>query len=308
MTDELHYSYQGFSELFPNREACLRHLVSLRWPDGFVCPRCGQSRGYFLEDRKLYECVTCRFQASATSGTIFHNSHVDLHKWYWLLFHLAVHRERFSIRYIQDNLRIRTYKTAWLMAKKVNHMLSRIDERSEISGFIRLKIENSPNQVPTIDNEFDQAVEVMFSLVSCFAGNNQPQEYFIRMAIISKSYEESIQYILDKIGNDIEIEEMDISVILDEFDSNGLTPVSDNRIIEGCSFSDISICNLKDDNDYLSVIETILNSLEHILSHQEIRTTGRDSDHFFTSLVDQFNFRMFNMKIFDQLISESIQR
>ncbi len=67
-------------------------------------------------------------------------------------------------------------------------------------------MENSPNQAPTIDNEFTQGFELLFLLVSCFAGNNQPQEYFINMAIISNSYEDSIKWILDKIGNDIEIE------------------------------------------------------------------------------------------------------
>jgi len=305
MSDNIDYSYQVFSELFPNREACLQHLIRLRWPEGFVCPRCGQRRGYLLESRKLYECVACRFQASATSGTIFHNSRIDLLKWYWLIFHLAMHRKRFSVRYIQENFLFLTYKTAWSMAQKINRMLSRIDEQSEISGFIKLKMRNSSNQVPTIDNEFNQGVDLLFSLVSYFAGYNQPEEYFIRITIISNSYEESIKYILDKIGNDIEIEEMDNRLILDEVESNGWTRFLDNRIIDGYSFSDISICNLKDDIDHLSIIEKIFHFFEDILSHRITGTDERNRYNFFTSLADQFTFNMFNMRIFDQIIRES---
>lgn len=308
MSDDLYYFYQAFNERFPNSETCLQHLVRFRWPEGFVCPRCGQSRGYFLEDRKLYECVVCKFQVSATSGTIFHNSHINLHKWYWLIFHLAMYKKRFSIKYIQNNFMIRTYKTAWSMAQKVNRVVSKIDKRSGISGFIKLKMDNSPNQAPPTDIEPNQEINFLFSLISCINENNQYEEFFIYVGIITNSYEDSIEYILGEIEDYLELGGININTILDEVESNGWNQVTDNRKIEGYNFSDISICNLKDDIDHLSVIEKILKSFKYILSHREVRITGREIDHFFTSLVDQFNFDMFNMKVFDQVIRESIPR
>lgn len=305
MSDDLYSSYQVFIELFPDREACLQHLINIRWIEDFVCPRCGQQRGYFLAKRKLYECIACRFQASATSGTIFHNSHIDLHKWYWLIFHLVVYRKRFSIKYIQENLLIRTYKTAWSMAQKVKRALSIIDERSEISGFVKFKLENSPNQAYSADGKFNHGIEFLFGLVSCCNRNDQPGTLFIRMAIIPNSFEDSLKYTIEEIEDYIEIEGMDINIILDEVEVNGWTSFPDNRMIEGYSLSEISICNLTDDIDYLNAVETIFNSFEDIISSHNIDTVDRNRNDFIASLLDQFNFNMFNIKIFDQLIRES---
>ena len=29
-----------FQKEFPDDEACAKHIVAQRWPDGFVCPQC----------------------------------------------------------------------------------------------------------------------------------------------------------------------------------------------------------------------------------------------------------------------------
>ena len=76
-------------------EQCIRHLEQVRWPDGLVCIRedCGsrrimtfETKGKTGKARHLYECVDCRYQYSITTGTIFHNSHLPLNKWF-----LAIH-------------------------------------------------------------------------------------------------------------------------------------------------------------------------------------------------------------------------
>jgi len=38
---------QEFDEWFPNEDACAAYLLRLRWPDGFVCPVCGGTKGWF---------------------------------------------------------------------------------------------------------------------------------------------------------------------------------------------------------------------------------------------------------------------
>src|SRR5713101_4360898 len=70
-------------EKFVSDEACLEQLGQIRWPTGPRCPKCKgadvirfQAKGKTGKPRKLYRCLYCRRQFSATVGTIFHDSHM----------------------------------------------------------------------------------------------------------------------------------------------------------------------------------------------------------------------------------------
>ena len=57
-----------FQEKFQTEEDCQKRLVELRWPDGFICPRCKGRDYYDLPKRHLYQCKGCGYQVSITSG------------------------------------------------------------------------------------------------------------------------------------------------------------------------------------------------------------------------------------------------
>ena len=40
------------SQEFPNDESCAAFLIERRWPDGFVCPGCGERRAALLKTRR----------------------------------------------------------------------------------------------------------------------------------------------------------------------------------------------------------------------------------------------------------------
>jgi transposase-like protein len=63
-------------------EACEQYLAACRWPDGFVCPRCGHRRAYPVAKRR-WQCAECRHQVSLTAGTILHNTKTPLIQWFW---------------------------------------------------------------------------------------------------------------------------------------------------------------------------------------------------------------------------------
>ena len=48
----------GWQKRYGTEEACAAALQQQRWPEGFVCPRCGHDQGYFpeLPHRLLYAC------------------------------------------------------------------------------------------------------------------------------------------------------------------------------------------------------------------------------------------------------------
>jgi transposase-like protein len=70
------------SSLTETEARCRRYLEELRWPDGVCCPRCeGRSINPIRARRRFY-CRGCRHFFSLTSGTIFHNSHLPIWKWF----------------------------------------------------------------------------------------------------------------------------------------------------------------------------------------------------------------------------------
>ena len=48
----------------------MEFLRKVRWPDGFVCPRCGERGSVTIQTRRLEQCRSCRYQASLTAGTV----------------------------------------------------------------------------------------------------------------------------------------------------------------------------------------------------------------------------------------------
>ena len=73
-------SLLGFQKTFATEEACFEHLRAMRWPDGFICPRCGYDKAWYIRTRKIMDCKRCRAKTSITAGTIFHKKRTALLK------------------------------------------------------------------------------------------------------------------------------------------------------------------------------------------------------------------------------------
>src|SRR5712691_3312564 len=65
---------------FGSEQACWDYLLKLRWPEGFVCPRCS-GRTAWTTTRHLLVCAGCQHQASVTAGTIFQDTRKPLTLW-----------------------------------------------------------------------------------------------------------------------------------------------------------------------------------------------------------------------------------
>lgn len=103
---------------FATEEACQQYLAACRWPDGFVCPRCGQQRAYELAKQRRWQCATCRRQVSLTAGTILHNTKTPLTAWFWAAYLMTTDKRGLSALLLQRQLGLRRYETAWMMLHK----------------------------------------------------------------------------------------------------------------------------------------------------------------------------------------------
>ena len=73
--------------------------------------------------RHLYECVQCRYQYSVTTGSLFHDSHTPLTKWFLAIDLICSGKKGISAKELQRQLGV-TYKTAWYIAHRVRTVMS----------------------------------------------------------------------------------------------------------------------------------------------------------------------------------------
>jgi len=127
-----------FQEEFRTEDDCRQWLFHTRWPHGFKCPKCGHDKYAQICTRNLYKCLQCKYQASSTSGTIFHKTKTPLLKWFWLIFRMATSKTGVSIAEMQRELDINDYKTIWVMAHKVRKAMADRDAIYKLAGLVEI--------------------------------------------------------------------------------------------------------------------------------------------------------------------------
>ncbi|GHV95840.1 hypothetical protein AGMMS50293_21600 [Spirochaetia bacterium] len=104
-----------------DENACQEWLFRYQWPDGFVCPHCGEVRYYKVPGRIQYECAGCGRQIALTNGTIMYKSRIPLYKWFGAVALYNADKE-ISAAELGRQLCL-TKPTAWLMLKKIRAAL-----------------------------------------------------------------------------------------------------------------------------------------------------------------------------------------
>jgi len=121
--------------MFPSEEACRKKLFEVRWPKGFVCPRCGANVHGYHEKKKIYQCKKCRYQASLTAGTVMEHTRLPIKIWFWAMFIMATDKRGSSATYLSTVLKIR-YKSAWLLLQKLRSAMGNRDARYLLEGIV----------------------------------------------------------------------------------------------------------------------------------------------------------------------------
>lgn len=115
-----------FQSKFAEEDACQQYLAACRWPEGFVCPRCGNRRAYELVKLRRWQCTSCRHQSSLTAGTILHNTKMPLAVWFWAAYLMTTDKRGVSALLLQRQLGLRRYETAWMMLHKFRRAMVNI--------------------------------------------------------------------------------------------------------------------------------------------------------------------------------------
>src|SRR6266853_1666230 len=123
---------------FTTDDKCLDYIEKMRWPNGVCCIHCGvlnvskitrEKKGKNQRTR-IYQCLEkeCGKQFSATSGTIFNDTHLPLTKWFLAIAFICEAKKGMSALQVQRHLGV-NYRTAW-------HLCHRIREAMQEGGLL----------------------------------------------------------------------------------------------------------------------------------------------------------------------------
>jgi transposase-like protein len=124
---------------FHDEKAAFAALEAIMWPEGPVCPHCGAlDRLGKLENQRtkaskkhpegrlihgLWKCYHCKGKFSVRKGTIFEDSHLDLHLWFQAAFLMASSKKGVSANQLHRTLKC-TLKTAWFAAHRLREAMA----------------------------------------------------------------------------------------------------------------------------------------------------------------------------------------
>jgi transposase-like protein len=176
---------EQFEHQFATEEACIEFFFFAKWPDGFYCTRCGHHHAYMMGTRRLplFECSLCHYQSSLTAGTLLEGSRTDLRKWLLAIFLVSRIDQGTSAVELAKTINV-TYKTAWLILRKIRFAISSADSEMPLSGIVRVNssVYGHPHNYSYNLHPQEYPLLVGSSL------NEQGHPTFLKMKLVNKSH------------------------------------------------------------------------------------------------------------------------
>lgn len=128
------FTIQDFFKRFPTDDACLDHLMDIRYGSVVTCPKCDK-KGRFARIKKLpaFSCPSCGHHIHPMAGTPFERSRTPLQKWFYAMYMFTTTRNGVSAKELQRQLGV-TYKCAWRIGHKIREYMGSVDGDDPLGG------------------------------------------------------------------------------------------------------------------------------------------------------------------------------
>ena len=143
-------NFFSLAKQFPTEDAAIEYWIAIRWPAGVRCLGCDHDTVYRIrtigktgKPSLIFECGKCQQHFSPTAGTLFHDSHLPLQKWFAAIALMCEGKKGISANQMKRHIGV-TYKTAWFMCHRIRKAMS--DDSIDPLG--------SGGQVVEIDESF----------------------------------------------------------------------------------------------------------------------------------------------------------
>lgn len=132
-------SLDQFMALYGKLAQCEAALEHCRWPDGFRCPHCGQSKHYIVwhGKAKTFQCCACQRQSTLTGGTIFHSSKLPLTKWFQAMYFLTQAKNNVSALELKRLIGV-CYRSAWRLKHKLLEVMTQREASRQLEGRVEV--------------------------------------------------------------------------------------------------------------------------------------------------------------------------
>ena len=117
-------------EMFQSDEKCLEFLAGIKWADGFVCKKCGNTNSCAGQEPYSRRCTKCKAKETATNGTIFHGVKFPISKAFYIAYNVCKGMEELSSYEFGRRLSLRQM-TCWNFKTKIKHALMGMDSLSD---------------------------------------------------------------------------------------------------------------------------------------------------------------------------------
>lgn len=127
-------------------------LEAQRWPDGPVCPHCGElnnstelppiankpnKQGEITYRSGVHKCKGCRKQFTVRIDTIFGDSHIPLATWLKAIHLLCSSKKGMSSHQLHRMLGV-TYKSAWFMSHRIRYAMAQMRFDKPLEGIVEV--------------------------------------------------------------------------------------------------------------------------------------------------------------------------
>jgi transposase-like protein len=131
---------------FSTPDAARAYIEQVRWPNGPVCPHCGngdQAKVWKITANPskkvragLHKCGECCDQFTVTVGTVMEDSHIPLNKWLIAFYIMCASKTQVSALQLQRQLELGSYKSAWFLCHRIRYALADVENTGKLDGTV----------------------------------------------------------------------------------------------------------------------------------------------------------------------------
>jgi ribosomal protein L37E len=294
----------NFINRFPDEPSCIEFIKNQRLEQGVICKRCLNSKQYWLENKKSFQCASCGFRTSLKSGTVMENSNLPIRTWLLAITFISATKKGFSAKELQRQMGLKRYEPVFRLYHKIRVIMGKRDDFYKLEDMVEY------------DEAFVEKAVDKKTKANLKAGRgSQKQSTVAVMAestiledINTGKLEKSCRYFkMKKIKNleaktaeDIIKDFVDKDTVLQTDKSTTFTDLSD------CI--DIHVKEISGTNEGKFNLKWVHIAISNLKKH--LQTYHMITERMMQNYLDEFcyklNRRYFGQKLFDRLIIASI--
>ena len=114
---------EEFNKIFPDKISCYRFLDRLKWGQGYLCSKCGNTKYTDGKTKYSRRCSKCGYDESITSNTVFHHIKFPLEKAFYILYVSNNRQSKFTLDELSEILNLRR-NTIWNFKRKIEKVFT----------------------------------------------------------------------------------------------------------------------------------------------------------------------------------------